>query len=331
MKLIKLSLKKMSVLVLGLAVIYSMILPMNVKAAELPPSEIENCASYIGSDFKITFSEDYRQWLQSINGVTVSSTDYKKADSSIAVFKNYNYYVDVSNNYILIGEGSVTNNASCVISADGYVNLKLTLKKDSTLGYSATITPHVHSGGTATCMNKAICNECGQEYGNLTTHTLTHVAAALATCTAEGHDEYWLCETCGKLFKDADTLTETDLASITTAITAHTYGDWKITKEATAEENGSRERICTDCSAKEVEVIKATGTPASPGQNEQSGSQNSTGTTNEPAKNPTVKQIAGTVKTGDTGNAVLWTTLLLVSIGSVLTLVIIGRKRRIHY
>lgn len=41
----------------------------------------------------------------------------------------------------------------------------------------------------------------------------------------------------------------------------HTFSDWKVTKEATCAEDGSKERVCTDkeCGKVEKKVIKATG------------------------------------------------------------------------
>jgi hypothetical protein len=39
----------------------------------------------------------------------------------------------------------------------------------------------------------------------------------------------------------------------------HSYGEWVVTKEATATEAGSKERVCSACEEKETEVIPATG------------------------------------------------------------------------
>ena len=39
----------------------------------------------------------------------------------------------------------------------------------------------------------------------------------------------------------------------------HEYGEWKVTKEATCEETGSREKVCKNCGDKITEVIKAKG------------------------------------------------------------------------
>ena len=84
-----------------------------------------------------------------------------------------------------------------------------------------------HVGGTATCKDKAVCAVCGQSYGELSTdHKYTNA------CDGE-------CDLCGA----------------TRAPAAHKYGDWKVTKEATATEKGSKERTCSVCGAKETQEI----------------------------------------------------------------------------
>lgn len=63
-----------------------------------------------------------------------------------------------------------------------------------------------HTGGTATCKDKAKCEVCGESYGELdaNNHTdLKHIEAKAATKTSEGNIEYWYCEGCGKYYKDA--------------------------------------------------------------------------------------------------------------------------------
>lgn len=63
-----------------------------------------------------------------------------------------------------------------------------------------------HTGGTATCVKKAICQVCGTEYGDVDPHNhvaLRHVQAQAATQTQEGHIEYWYCQACGKYYRDA--------------------------------------------------------------------------------------------------------------------------------
>ncbi len=76
------------------------------------------------------------------------------------------------------------------------------------------------SGGKATCKDKAKCEVCGAEYGELDpkNHTdLKHFPANAATKTAEGNIEYWYCEGCGKYFSDRDGTKEIKKADTTTA------------------------------------------------------------------------------------------------------------------
>lgn len=61
---------------------------------------------------------------------------------------------------------------------------------------------HTHEGGAATCIQKAACDLCGQEYGDFAAHTLVKTEAVSPTCTAAGNDEYWTCSVCQKMFAD---------------------------------------------------------------------------------------------------------------------------------
>ena len=77
-----------------------------------------------------------------------------------------------------------------------------------------------HTGGKATCKDKAKCEVCGAEYGELDpkNHTdLKHFPAKAATKTAEGNIEYWYCEGCGKYFSDRDGTQEIKEADTVTA------------------------------------------------------------------------------------------------------------------
>ena len=64
-----------------------------------------------------------------------------------------------------------------------------------------------HKGGTATCKEKAVCEICGEAYGELDANNhkeLTHVEAKEATKEEEGNTEYWYCKDCGKYYSDKD-------------------------------------------------------------------------------------------------------------------------------
>ena len=77
-----------------------------------------------------------------------------------------------------------------------------------------------HTGGKATCKDKAKCEACGAEYGELDpkNHTdLKHFPAKAATKTTEGNIEYWYCEGCGKYYSDKDGTKEIKKADTVTA------------------------------------------------------------------------------------------------------------------
>ena len=88
-----------------------------------------------------------------------------------------------------------------VQTADGFV---FSVEKTVTI-------QNEHTGGEATCAEKAACDVCGESYGELNANNhadLRHVEAKAATKTAEGNIEYWYCEGCGKYYKDAEATQE---------------------------------------------------------------------------------------------------------------------------
>ena len=77
-----------------------------------------------------------------------------------------------------------------------------------------------HSGGTATCIAKAVCEICKASYGSpdLNSHAdLKHIDAKAATAAAEGNIEYWYCGDCDKYFSDAAATKEITKAATVTA------------------------------------------------------------------------------------------------------------------
>ena len=66
-----------------------------------------------------------------------------------------------------------------------------------------------HKGNGVSCINKAICEICGQEYGELSKHlNLKHIEETKATTTSVGNKEYWYCEECNRYYSDEDGLNE---------------------------------------------------------------------------------------------------------------------------
>ena len=77
-----------------------------------------------------------------------------------------------------------------------------------------------HSGGTATCIAKAVCEICKENYGSLdpNNHTdLKHIDAKAATAAEEGNIAYWYCDGCKKYFSDAAATKEITKAATVTA------------------------------------------------------------------------------------------------------------------
>lgn len=133
-----------------------------------------------------------------------------------------------------------------------------------------------HTGGTADCQHKAVCDVCGQPYGEL--DASNHTGGIRWVQTAETHQAFYLC--CGAAagaeanhsWNDESVCTECGYGCAHTGGTAtctalavcdicgHTYGDllphdyrWVIDQEATTEATGLKHEECTACGNKRSE------------------------------------------------------------------------------
>lgn len=122
-----------------------------------------------------------------------------------------------------------------------------------------------HTGGTATCKEKATCTLCGQKYGEFASHTLKSNEAVAATCKSKGNIAYWTCTVCDKYFSDSAAATEISKDAISTPFNSENHmGGVRLEnkKEPTCGTDGyTGDTYCNGCDAKLVggEVIKATG------------------------------------------------------------------------
>ena len=92
-----------------------------------------------------------------------------------------------------------------------------------------------HTGGTATCSSKAVCDVCKAEYGTTTAHTFI-----------SKHDDtqHWKeCSICGAI----------DLEN---PKTNHTFGEWETVTDSTCTETGTKKHTCTGCDYSETGVIE---------------------------------------------------------------------------
>lgn len=186
------------------------------------------------------------------------------------------------------GTATCTAKAVCSVCGESYGELAAHVA-DSTYKYNgeghwtacATCgTPmsnqEAHTGGTADCQHKAVCDVCGQPYGEI--NASNHTGGIRWVQTAETHQAFYLC--CGAAagaeanhsWNDESVCTECGYGCAHTGGTAtctalamcdicgHTYGDllphdyrWVIDQEATTEATGLKHEECTACGDKRSE------------------------------------------------------------------------------
>lgn len=84
------------------------------------------------------------------------------------------------------------------------------------------------SGGSASCISEAVCEFCGQKYGdkNPALHDIQYHEAKPATCTEDGNNEYWSCADCGAFFGDSDGVTTIEEDSWIIEAKGHQWKPW---------------------------------------------------------------------------------------------------------
>ena len=116
-----------------------------------------------------------------------------------------------------------------------------------------------HKGGKATCTKKAVCDSCGNEYGEVdaNAHKFSYKTITEPTCTEKGERETTCENGCG--YKENDKIDEL----------GHSWGKWETVKEATFEEKGLKERKCEreGCDEKETKEIDVLIKPTDPDYN----------------------------------------------------------------
>lgn len=112
-------------------------------------------------------SENTKSWMEKITSIKVNDAEpYTKVDNKF-LMKEDTFRANVSMVNIIIGNKEFTKNTNkVVISAEGYKDLVLEVGKD----YKKVAIHTNHTGGTATCTKKAVCDFCGEEYGECASH-----------------------------------------------------------------------------------------------------------------------------------------------------------------
>lgn len=151
------------------------------------------------------------------------------------------YTVDSSNNVTI---------TDISLSSGNTVDIPLTIDGKTVI---AVDEDHRHKVGnhtcvtntTPTCIKKATCGICGQDYYG--DHDLSHHNAVPHTCTADGTVEYWDCSVCGKKFSDPNGTNE--ITNIADPNDPARHSLVKTDEKApTCTDNGNRAYwTCTEC------------------------------------------------------------------------------------
>ena len=119
--------------------------------------------------------------------------------------------------------------------------IKCDARKDITI---IPIKTHNHSGGKATCSMLAVCDICGEQYGEYR-HSYVMDEAVEATCTQTGKTEGRHCSVCGYVDVKQEIIKKKE----------HIWNEGITINEATIEKEGTKEYICGICGEKKLETI----------------------------------------------------------------------------
>ena len=159
----------------------------------------------------------------------------------------YQWIAIDENGYETVIEGATDRKLSLENLTTGRYYCSLTYSNATTAGVSmasdvvtATITECEHSGGEATCTNKAKCEICGAEYGETKPHSYAHIKApeylkSAATCTAKAV-YYTSCTECGR---SSEGTADEATFEYGNAL-GHKYGEW------VSNGDGTHTRVCAN-------------------------------------------------------------------------------------
>ena len=134
-------------------------------------------------------------------------------------------------------ENLTTGRYYCRITYSNATTAGVSMKSDVV---TATITECEHSGGEATCTNKAKCEICGAEYGETKPHSYEQIKSpeylkSAATCTAKAV-YYTSCTECGRSSKGTKNEATFEYGNAL----GHKYGKW------VSNGNGTHTRVCAN-------------------------------------------------------------------------------------
>ena len=182
-----------------------------------PNGEYIVYAMLVDTSLNITYLRSDRITLDNVQPVIGGIEDGKIYCEAQTITINEKYIETVTVNGTAVGldeSGSFT-----LAPADGEQKIVAADKAGNIAEMTVTVNDG-HTGGTATCTEKAVCEVCGKAYGepDPKNHTdLKHIPAKAATEDAEGNIEYWYCSGCNQYYSDKDGTKEIAKADTVTA------------------------------------------------------------------------------------------------------------------
>ena len=195
---------------------YKMDIPEKGKTLYLEYRNFEDNGNKYDSQYKHMFK---------INGNRVDKIPLKSGlvcylIDSDTKFPSNMYFSSPKWNYEVLG-GQYNTKADAALGigediwiyGDIYISVNSIENNILTFEIKGGIPEHIHSGGEATCVNRAVCEVCHKEYGELNkdNHKLQHVEAKAATVTQEGNIEYFADSNASKQI-DKDSVVTSKLA-----------------------------------------------------------------------------------------------------------------------
>lgn len=119
--------------------------------------------------------ENHRFWFRVVNGATVDIS-YVVMSDDMAVIRSF---LESGEHYFFRGNKFGQNMPGAEHDKQGNC---------------------VHKGGDATCTSPAICDNCGQPYGDIGTHTPLEIPAVAGTCGSVGYTAGSKCKWCGEVY-----------------------------------------------------------------------------------------------------------------------------------
>ncbi len=192
----------------------------------------------------------------------------------------------------------VWDTADIIFAENKTYTVIITLEADGENTFASSIVSALINNETATVLSGAGTKTLKISY---TFPAMTHTHKAGSEWISDSTQHWHVC-TCGEKIE----------------LSAHTFSEWKIVKEATASESGTKERVCSVCGYTDSAIVPATGSAT--GTSSTAGTTATGGTsTKDPGVDPSEKK----------GGFMWWIIPIAVGgVGAVAAAVVLTLKKR---